>query len=401
MRVEESASPTVRQRFLLVLLVAALGLNLRATLGTVPALLDRIRSDVELSGSAAGLLTSTAVVAMGLGAPLGPALSARIGVQHAVTACLGALSAGGLLRICGELPGVLHLAALVSGLGMGAASSLVPGLVARSLPRQAGAVTGAYASCMAIGVGVAAFLSVPLADALGSWQRSLAVWGAVAAATLVAWIAVASRLAPAFGLGRPVRAAAGSARGLPWRSRTAWLVTLMVATPMALGFAGVAWIDPVFRERGADPATAAGMFLLFQGVQLAAMMVMPAVSDARGDRRPMLAVALVIASCGAAGVTLEPAAVAISAVALFGFGIGGATALALALVGDCAATATDSARLGAMALLVGFTVGAAGPVALGALHDVTGSYAPGFAGLALLGTVTLSQARRLRPGRVV
>ena len=83
---------------------------------------------------------------------------------------------------------------------------------------------------------------------------------------------------------------------------------------------------------------------------------------------------------------------------LLGAGQGACFALGLALLVRYAATPRDSARLTAMAFLVSYTVASFGPATMGAVEDVTGSFAVLWALLALVAVPQLVFALRLRPG---
>ncbi|WP_107775041.1 MFS transporter [Nocardioides sediminis] len=386
-----------RDQLVLAGLVLAIGLNLRLHLGTVPALMSQMESDLGLSKAGFGLVSSTCIVAMGLAAPLGPRMSARFGVDRAMTLMLFALTAGALLRLgAGTLP-VLFVAVAITGAAMGSASSLIPGIVARAVPRHGGVVTGMYSSCMALGVGVAAVVSRPLATELGSWQRSLASWGILSGVTLLAWWLFAGDPANRLGVAEQ-RVAARPAAGLPWRSGTAWLVTLMVATPMTVGLAGLAWMDPLYQERGGSPAAAAALLFVFQGVQLFALIGIPALCQVVTDRRPVQAGCLAAILVGLVALAAPDRTLAVPAVVLIGLGVGGATSLGMVLIGDAAPTPLASAQLGGLAYLVAFVGGAGGPAALGALRQLTGSFVPGLAALMALCLLALCFVPRLPSG---
>ena len=62
---------------------------------------------------------------------------------------------------------------------------------------------------MMAGATIAAALAVPLADALDSWERSLASWSFLAIAGLLVWTAVTRRVPP--------HKAEASRVRLPWR----------------------------------------------------------------------------------------------------------------------------------------------------------------------------------------
>lgn len=380
-------------------MVGLIGLNLRAALGSIPPLLGPISDELGIPGSTQGLLTSLGVVFMGLCAPVGQRVAARFGSEATTAFFLGVLAVGGLLRLAALTTGVLLLSAAISGAAMGAISALVPGLVAHHLPRIKGLATGIYSTGLALGVAIAAWVAVPTAEMLHGWRPSLAVWGAVAAITMLAWLILVPRLRQHVIHTEPEEAEAS--HRLPWRSATAWWVTSFSAVQMIVGFSGLAWLTPYYASLGMPVTDAARLFAFFQIIQLAAMLTLPTITDFTRDRRPLLAVSVVATSAGVLMMVLAPMPLALLAIGLFGFGVGGGSALVLVLVSDYTSTQQQAARLGAMTLMVAFRVGALGPVVLGYLHDLTGSLVAGYAVMVALSIGLAFTLPQFRPGRTI
>jgi MFS transporter, CP family, cyanate transporter len=394
--------------WLLLAAITAIGLNLRAGFGAVPALLDSIGQDLGLNGTTGALLTSVPVVCMGLFAPVAQRLAARIGPEAATAVLLGVLAVGGLMRLGIGSTWLLLVSTAVAGAGMGGVSALVPGLVAHHLPRIPGTATGVYSMAMAGGLALAAWTAGPSAELLGGWRPALALWGLAAGLTVLCWSALLPWLSPAHSArpevarsGTPGTGASGMRGRLPWRSPTARWVTVFTTLNMLIGFSGVAWIAPTFVQHGFEAQRAAGLFALFQIIQLIAMVTLPPLTDITRDRRPLLAVTAVCTCAGLSAMVLAPTTLALPAILLFGTGVGGASSLALVLVQDATATRHEAGRLGAMVLLVSFLAGGVGPLLLGALRDLTGAFTAGYAVLLGLGVLSLLMLPALRPGRSI
>lgn len=388
--------------WLFVALVAVIGLNLRAPLGSIPPLLTPISTDLGLSSTLQGLLTSIGVVFMGLCAPLGHRAAARFGSELTTGVFLGILAVGGLLRLISTTTVLLLFSIAVGGVAMGAISAVMPGLIAHHLPRIKGLTTGIYSTGLALGVAAAASLAVPTETWLGGWRPALALWGVAAAVTGIGWAVLLPRLR--HGARRVVHAdpdEATTSRGLPWRSRTAWWVTAFASAQMVIGFSAIAWITPYYASLGRTPADAANLLVTLQVVQLVAMLTLPTLADFTRDRRPLLLITLLATSAGVCLLVVAPSALALPAVLLLGFGLGGGSTLLLVLVPDYTTGQVQAARLGAMALMVAFLLGAAGPLVIGALHDATGNYTTGFVLLLGIAVATLAVVPVLRPGRLV
>lgn len=390
-----SPSPTALPAWLLVAMVAAVGLNLRASLGSVPPLLDGIRADFGLSYTTAGLLTAVPVLFMGLAAPLGQRTGARLGGEAATGWFLVLLAVAGLIRLAPAGVWLLFTSTVLAGVAMGGASVLMPAFIAHRLPRVRGLAMGIYSTGLALGVALSAGTSVGLEHLLGGWRPALAAWGGVALATAVAWALLARRIGPD-PLGIPTVVAETR---LPWRSSTAWMVTAFSSSQMMVGFSGLAWITPLYLELGKSEQGAANLFVLFQVVQLVTMLTLPALTDHTTDRRPLLALVVTSSIAGITLLLIAPLTLAIPAMALFGMGVGGGSTLGLVLIVDSTRTQQAAARLGAMTMLVAFVSGALGPIVLGALSDATGDLRSGYAVMLALSVAVLGVVARLVPGR--
>ena len=171
---------------LLVVAIFLVALNLRATLASVPPLVQTIRVDLGLSAATAGLLTTLPVLCMGVFAPVAQRVAQRIGREATVALALVVLLVGLLVRLAGEHLSLLFLGALLGGAGIALCGTVLPGIVKEFFANRPGLVTGVYLFAMMAGATVAAAVAVPLADALGSWQRSLAFWSVLAVLGLAA-----------------------------------------------------------------------------------------------------------------------------------------------------------------------------------------------------------------------
>jgi CP family cyanate transporter-like MFS transporter len=150
-------------------MMAVIGLNLRATLGAIPPLLNEISADLNLNATMEGLLTSIAVICMGICAPIGQRVAARRGAELTTVFILATLALGGFMRLAATSIGLMVASIMVTGAAMGAGSALVPGLIRHHAPKIRGTTTGIYSSSLAIGVALAAGLAVPSSDHHAFW----------------------------------------------------------------------------------------------------------------------------------------------------------------------------------------------------------------------------------------
>jgi CP family cyanate transporter-like MFS transporter len=387
---EAAAAPRLHPVVVVAALVL-LAVNLRTTVSSLPPLLGTIERDLRLSGAAAGLLTALPVLCMAFFAPLGHRLAHRFGREVTALGAIVLVAAGNGLRLAGGQTLVLYTATLIAGIGVAVSGVVLPGLVKQLFPRRMGALTGAYTVAMMLGAAGSSAAAVPLAQAFGSWQESLAVWGVPAAVGAAGWLAVTLRV------NEPEPEEESHPGRLPWRNRPAWLLAVFFSLQAALAYAVLGWLPPAYEARGWS-ATAGGALLAINNLaQLSAALTLPALSDRLSDRRRALVVANACTVAGCVWLLALPDLLPWVMSTVLGVGLGGGFSLALVLIVDLAAGPAASGRLVAMVFLVGYTIAAIAPVVVGALRDTTGGFTAPFLLLTLMAVLQLIVGTRLRP----
>ena len=377
-----------------LVLVAA---NLRTLMASLPPLAETIRADLGLSGAWMGVLTTLPVLCMGLLAPAANQVARRAGAAATVGGGITLVLVGVLVRgLGGGQVWSLYAGTLVAGTGIALAGTLLPGVVKAVFPpARSGLGTGLVMGTMMAMAAVASAAAVPLADALGGWAASLLAWAPLAGLAVLAWVPVA-RAVQHHEL--TVEEPDDVSHALPWRSRTAWLLSLFLVLQSWQFYSALAWVAPTYESHGWTPRDAGLLMSVFAGTQFVSGLLAPALLDRVRDGRILLVTGTVVGGVGVAGVWLVPDAAPWLWALLLGAGQGACFALALGHIVRFSVTPRDSARLTAMGFLLGYTVASAGPATMGAVRDLTGSYAAVWALLLLVGIPQLVVAARLRPG---
>ncbi|MGH8869132.1 MAG: CynX/NimT family MFS transporter [Actinomycetes bacterium] len=387
-----AAAPPVSPVLLIVGLFLV-ALNLRAAMASVPPVLSAIEAEVGLGGFGAGLLTALPVLCMSVFAPTAHRLAHRIGREAAVAVALTVLGIGLGARLAGAHVVPLFGGTLLAGFGIAVLGVVLPGIVREFFPHHPGAATGAYVTGLAFGASVAAAFAVPLEECLGSWQASLATWAGLALVAGAAWMPVVLRA-------NEHESAEESHRGrLPWRSATAWLVSLYLGVQSFLFYSELAWIAPAYESAGWDPGDAGLLLSAFMLIQLVAGLGVPALADLTPDRRPWFLLVVACILLGLLAMLAWPETMPWLFVAVLGFGQGGAFAMGLLLLVDHARTPEDSGRLSAMAFLVSYLVAACGPAVVGGLRDATDGFDVPWAVLLVLAVVQVPLVVQFSPAR--
>jgi CP family cyanate transporter-like MFS transporter len=384
---------------LLAIGMVLLAANLRPAAAGIGPLIDRIRAGTGLSATGAGVLVTLPVLCFGALAPLAPSLARRIGDRATVAGALLVLLLGLLVRL---VPGIgfLFAGTMLAGAAIAVGNVLLPVLVRRCFPERVGLLTGLYTTALIGFAALAAGVSVPVADAFGGgWRPGLAIWAIPAAAALLVW---APQLKRRERIGGDTAHLVGGARSL-LRDRVAWAVTLFFAIQSAGFYATLAWLPSVFHSHGYSTAKAGFLLSLSLIVGLAPALTLPSMAARAQHQRAFVIMVVVCIGAGWLGVILAPTSVPYLWVVLLGVGQNAAFPLALTLIVLRAGSVTSTAGLSTLVQSIGYLVAAIGPLAIGAVHDITGSWTPPLIVLlALLGPqlvagLAAAQARTVSP----
>ena len=212
---------------LLIIAVAAAGLNLRTAITSVPPLFPDLASQLHLSPAALSLLAATPVLCFGVVSAFAAWFSRRFGEEPILLIALVVLAAGlalrGLAPSAMLFPGTVLAASSIAILNV-----LLSSLVKRRWPQRAGLLIGIYLTALSVGAILASLLSVPLYRSSGnSVGLALGVWAAPAALAAVIWLPqLRYRAAPAPRPDPAVSPATGRSRCTgthsPGRSPRSW-----------------------------------------------------------------------------------------------------------------------------------------------------------------------------------
>jgi CP family cyanate transporter-like MFS transporter len=350
-----------------VILVA---INLRPAAASMGPVLDRIQSDTGLSSGWAGALTTLPVLCFGLLAPLAPPLARRLGIHMTIAVAMCALLAGILFRL---VPGVgfLFLGTAVAGAAIAIANVLVPVIVRRDFPDRTGTAMALYTTSLIGFAALAAGVTVPLADWLGGgWRPGLGVWAVPAAIAVLAWLpalirrdAAADAPAPRSPVVRPLL-----------RVPLAWWVTLFFALQSGGFYATLAWLPDIFRSHGASDSHAGFLLSLSIVVGLTTATTLPYIAARQRDHRWLVIACSALMAAGLAGILVAPMSAPYLWTVLLGLGQNAAFPLALMLIVMRGGTVATTEGLSTLAQSVGYVLAAFAPLAVGALHGLTGSW---------------------------
>jgi len=354
-----------RHGILLALAVVLVAVNLRPAVAGVGPVLPDLRAGLSLSGTAAAVLTTLPVLCFGLLAAAAPRLGRRFGIESVLVGAMAALAVGALGRVLDGTP-ALFVGTVVAGGAIAVGNVMLPPLIKRDFPDRTGPMMGVYSMAVSGSAAVAAGVAVPLAGASGlGWRGALGVWAVPAAVAALVW------LPRSRGHTRPPATPPG--RSL-LRDPLAWQLTVYFGLQSLSFYAMLGWLPSMYRDFGASPAMAGFLLSLSGLVQIPVSLVLPGLAGRARNQVGYAVGGTALIAVGLAGVLLAPMAAPYLWVALLGIGQGACFALGLNLFVLRTRRVTDTARVSAMAQSIGYTLCAVGPLLVGVLRDVTGSW---------------------------
>lgn len=365
-------------RILLGLSLVLIAFNLRPVFSSFSALLPEIVATTGMSTFTAGLLTTLPVLCLGVFAPLAPRFAQQIGVEKTLLLVMVFLAIATLMRGLGTLP-FLFTGSVLAGACIAVGNVLLPGVVKRDFPDKAAIMTGLYTMALCGGAAAAAGITVPVKNLLnGSWQWALAFWGLPVILVLLIWLPQSLRLNHHSHGGR-MRVV-----GL-WRDKLAWQITVFMGLQSALAYTVFGWLAPILRERGLSGEAAGVLVSVSIVAQVVACLLMPSIAI-RCRNQSLLNVLLIMAAViGFLGLLYAPLSGAWVWAIIQGLGQGGLIAVAMIVIVLRSKDALIAAHLSGMAQCIGYMMAALGPLLMGMIHSLTGSFLWGGALLVALG----------------
>lgn len=390
----DTTVPTLRRHAPTTLIIAGILLvagNLRAALTTVGPVLSNIRDDLGLSSSAASFLVSLPLLAFAVVSPFVPRVALRLGLERTITAALGVLAVGLVVRSTPPTV-LLWVGTLLIGVAIAVLNVVLPSWVKRDFPTKIGQVTGAYSAVQSGFAAVASGVAVPVAGLTGlGWRLPAAMWAGMALIAVgvllpLMWREAGETTEEATDAPGLVTTDTGHAAhpGPPlWRSLLAWQVAAFMGLQSTNYYVLITWLPSIEQDAGISDTTAGLHLVLFSIFGIGGSLGCSALLARLRNQQVLgacIALVLVVANLG---IMLAPGATVVWA-CVAGIGGGSSIVFALSLFGMRARSHRTAASLSGMAQSLGYILAAVGPVAVGALHDATGSWTPPMAVLLVL-----------------
>ena len=163
-------------------------------------------------------------------------------------------------------------------------------------------------------------------------------------------------------------------------------------------YVAISWFPAILRDHGFSASAAGWLLTLYQAAALLAGLAVPTLIRRFKDQRGLAFCAGILGGLSVLGILIAPEH-ALYWMTLLGCASGPSLILALSFMGLRARTQESAAALSLMAQGIGYLIAALGPVVFGLVHDYTGGWKIGLAGVI---AVTVAQGLSgLGAGRLV
>lgn len=347
--------------------VLLLSLNLRPAAVSVGPVLDEIRAALHMGPAVAGVLTSLPVLSFAVFGALAPDAARRLGPHRVTLLALGAVVLGLAGRALVDHEAPFLLLSLVATAGMAMANVLIPSLVRLHFPQRVGLMTALYTTALAVGLTGSFLLTVPVADAFGSWRWGIGAWAVLAAVSALPW----------FGLVRHDQALPEPTRDVGFgdiaRTRLGWAMTLFFGIQSLMAYAVFGWFATLWRDAGFGAGTASALVGIVAAMSIPLSAVLPQAVARPGDQRWVLMAVIACYPVAYLGLLVAPADLAVLWAVALGAGLT-TFPVVLTYIGLRTRTAGATAALSGWTQSTGYLMAAAGPFGVGVLHEATGGW---------------------------
>lgn len=390
--------PLWRGRAIALVGIVLVAFSLRSAVAALSPILDAVEGDVAVPTWVVSLIGAAPPVCFAAFGIVTPALERRFGLERLAVASMVVVTLATVWRsLAGDGATLLVSTALLFA-GVGVGNVVLPPLIKKYFPDRVGVMTSLYSSLLAIAAFVPPLVAVPVTDAAG-WRFSLGLWAVFALAAIVPWVVQLVVNARGGATPRGPEGARGPEAddvvdepaprvlGRLVRLPLAWMLALTFAVSSASVYVNFAWMPQLLvDEAGVSHAAAGALLSLFGAIGLPLSICVPLVIT-RWQRIGILyVIALVTGLAGVAGMIVAPAAATVLWVVLLGIPQG-LFAAVLVLIQVRSRTHEGAVALSGFAQSLGYSVAALVLLAFGALHQVSGQWAPP---LVLLGVLFLA-----------
>ncbi|MEQ6356292.1 MFS transporter [Lysinibacillus sp. M3] len=369
----------VKRTIIPIIAIILASFNLRPVITSVSPLLGTIRESLQMSAATASLLTSLAVLCMGLFAPFAIKLANRFSIERAIAYSLILIGLATAARFFAYSAWVMLLTAFLAGIGIAIAGPLLSGFIKQNFTNPS-RIVGIYSLALVVGASLGSGLSLPLSALFHTWQASAASWAILAIIAVFFWWKPIEK-EPFTNTGSDASGSDNNLKKL-FTDQKAWLLTAFFGLMAFMFYTIMAWLPPIVEDMGYSKQQAGMMLTLLTVAQMPATFFVPILNN-RFQHRAVWLVGCSLLELIGLSMLLFSVNPWLSSL-FIGIGAGGLFSLGLTLPIDEAKNIKEASILAAMTQSVGFIFAALGPFFVGLVRDYTGSFTAATIGMLVI-----------------
>ncbi|MGA9715980.1 MAG: MFS transporter [Aeromicrobium sp.] len=346
--------------------IVLLALNLRALVGSVGVVLDAVRSDLDMSTTVAGVVTTLPVICFAVAGLWSGGVVRRLGLHRSTVLLLVLIFVGLVVRAATSSTAVFLLASTIALVGAAVGNVLLPPLAKRHFPDRLPLISALYGAALMGGVAASSLTTVPIASAFGGWRQGLGAWAVLAGVTLIPWVVLWRD--------RDVASDRPRVSYLSlMRTPVAWALVGVFGVQSAQAYAQFGWFPAIMVDAGLSRSHAGALLGLLAFVGLPVTLLLPWLMRRAGAWPVLPWFFAAVTAIGWIGVLATPTSVPWLWAILLGLGSASFT-WTLTMIGQRAASPESTAALSGFVQGLGYLVAGVGPFGAGYLRDLTGSW---------------------------
>lgn len=359
--------------------------TLRAPLTSVGPVIELIKSDLEISNTLAGLLTTIPLIIFGFVSPFVSKIVTKLTMSSTILYALLILLVGLLLRVSGDI-WLFIVGTILLGIAIAFGNVCLPSYVKWRFPLQIGLFTGVYSATMNFTAGLGGGLSYPLSEItpLG-FRLSLSFWVVLTILAIVFWWPqVKSGKQQELQATKAMQAKVQGPKVRMATSKLAWVVALTMAMQSMVFYTVIAWMPTILVDKGMSPTAAGFLLMLNQFSQVPMTFIFPIIASKMQNQKLLVTIVSMLFVLGFSLLFSQSYIVLVIGIIIAGFGMGAGFSLCMTFFSIRARTNAGSMSLSGFGQSIGYFIAAIGPFLIGFLHDLLGGWDVGIISLIVI-----------------
>ncbi len=354
-------------------------------LSSIPPLATTIALDLSLTFSEMGIILGSVILMyVPFALPTGIVID-RLGYRTSIAAGLILISSSAILRAFASTFVTLFLTVLIFGAGGPTISVGLPKVVASAFQgRERGLASGIYMTGFIVGSTVALALTNALVLPLvGTWQNTFALYGILGLIVTAAWVLLVRSPTP-IGMENNTKPSLERMLRSLLRSKSVWIVAIIGASGFLIYYGFGNWLPALLESKGFSTIDAGILASFPTWIGLIGSIFIPGLAKA-GSRKPVIIAILLIQGISIIIVGIAVELLLLASLAIYGIFSGAMMPVLLVVLMDLPDIGAEYTGVASgVYFSIGASMGFTGPILVGYLTDLAGSFIPAMILLAIV-----------------